>query len=578
MKTAINQKFAHQNETKITNSPSKRIGYFAALLIVMGSSIGSGIFFKSGSVMENVQNSIILSLLSWVIAAFAIIAMAIALIDVAAASQKDDRGLLSWTKRFNSFYLYKSAKNGYSFIILPVKFFVLPVYFFQSLQSGLCYFDATWSDNGQIILSTFAKNVLDLPWWVIFLVVLGIDLWFIIVNGISIRIGNGVNKGLMYLKFIPLLFAFLIGFIVLGINKQIPNENHWWVDPNLSVNADAAPKLMVAYSPVIGMILSLAAIFYAYDGFYVVVGIQSQMKEPKKISSVLLFGLLLVTVVYLAIALSMTFGAPNGSWDNIAIFFVQHHVSWIYSVISILISIGIIGIVNNYSMWVSRFYSCVIESREIPFAKWLSKLRTKNHEWGGLVFLVSFGIIIAIVFILVGALGYDTSDQILVADKYPFSVQVNNLYQFTNLISNWQTLFSFMFITLAIFSSTKQKTQDKNYVKKGKNLITIIAGWLACFFIGLALISQLVEPFVNLGITVAWNNTHPEHHYDISSYLILIGVLVFICLVTFIPSCFEIRNHRIQAIYHLEAQIWSLKHELNLLEEKRDQLKVKSPH
>ena len=59
-----------KNQKHVTNSIPKRIGYFTALLIVMGSSIGSGIFFKSGGIMSNVDNSIILALLSWIIAAF----------------------------------------------------------------------------------------------------------------------------------------------------------------------------------------------------------------------------------------------------------------------------------------------------------------------------------------------------------------------------------------------------------------------------------------------------------------------------------------------------------------------------
>lgn len=43
-------------------SKSKKISFFSAILVVMGSSIGAGIFFKSKSVLDNSQNSLILAI------------------------------------------------------------------------------------------------------------------------------------------------------------------------------------------------------------------------------------------------------------------------------------------------------------------------------------------------------------------------------------------------------------------------------------------------------------------------------------------------------------------------------------
>jgi amino acid transporter len=51
--------------TSIKDQPTKKkIGFFSAILLVIGSSIGAGIFFKNGEILRNVQGSIILSLVS----------------------------------------------------------------------------------------------------------------------------------------------------------------------------------------------------------------------------------------------------------------------------------------------------------------------------------------------------------------------------------------------------------------------------------------------------------------------------------------------------------------------------------
>ena len=578
--TKTSQKIKEQKV--VTTSTSKRIGYFAALLIVMGSSIGSGIFFKSGGVMSNVENSIVLALLSWIVAAFTVIAMAIALIDIAAQSKKDDRGLLSWVKKFNGLYVYKSAKNLFIFFTLPIKFFVLPVYFFQSLQTGLMYTDATWVD-GHIVLGQLGQSVANIPWWAIFIVVIGIDIYFMIVNGISTRAGSFTNRMLMYIKFVPLLFAFLIGFIILGINGGLPQENHWWVETvNTTTQANPTPNTLVGFSPAIGVFMSLASVFFAFDGFYVAAGIQSQLKEPKKISSILLFGLLIVTAIYLSIALSMTFGAAGGKWANVGEFFVKHNVSWIYSIMAILIAVGILGILNGYSMWAMRLYQVLVDSREIPLSKYLMKLRTKSgNPLGGRIFIMIFGLIISVTCALVSALVYHVGDKPLIDNVYQvvgdtlvlggkIGLEVNGMYAFADMISNWQTMFTFAFITAAIASSTLQKCKINSKTKR--DWITISAGWISVVIITIALGFQFAQPIANLAFVIQFNDLHPNNTVIVFPHICLVVILVVALTIAFVPSIFEYKNKTVRQIFELEDKIWNLQREKEVLNQRLQSL------
>ena len=60
----------------------KKISFFAAILVVMGSSIGAGIFFKSKTVLDSSQSSLVLAIFCWIIAAASVIGMALALVEI----------------------------------------------------------------------------------------------------------------------------------------------------------------------------------------------------------------------------------------------------------------------------------------------------------------------------------------------------------------------------------------------------------------------------------------------------------------------------------------------------------------
>ncbi|GAA5414581.1 APC family permease [Ureaplasma ceti] len=573
MKKIKSQRMTNANEVQVTTSTPKKIGYFAALLMVMGSSIGSGIFFKSSVVMGNEQNNIIMSLICWIVAAITVVAIALAIVDVAAQAKKDDRGFLSWVKRFNGLFLYRASKNVFCFFTIPIKFFGSTAFFFESLQSGLAFIGSRW-ENGQIVLSQFGQQVCNIHWWVILIVSLSINIWLIIMNAFSLKAGSVTNKIIMYIKFVPLIFAFLIGFIILGVNGGLPPANHWWVDtkpqpPATVVNHVVQPQKFYAFNPGIGLTLSLSAIFFAYDGFYVAAGMQNQMKEPKKISSALLVGLLIITGIYLLIALSLTFGANGGEWEEVSEFFCKHNLSWIYSIIAILLSFGILGITNGYSMWGVRLYSLLIEEGEIPFSKWLRKIK---KPWSGAIFILSFALLLVVVFNVVGSLCYDVGGPQVVAGNGYLLQEVTNLYNFCNLITTWQAMFSFTFIVLAILVSTHKKLKNKNR-RSVKDIVSIISGIFAGIVIFIVMVFLILQPCINLALTIAANKAHPhDKPASIINNVSLIAVLLFALSICFIPSFFEWKNKTNQKIYKLENEKITLEHEKERLLELKNEL------
>lgn len=576
-----------KKEYRVTESKPKRIGFFAAILVVIGSCVGTGIFFKSATIMSNVNYSILLSLGCWLIAGFAVIAMGIALIDIAAQGKQDSLGIVSWSHTFNNLFFYKINKNFYAFIFIPIKFFVIPVYICQSFQSGLSYIGATLDPTThELVLSSFGRQVMNMPWWSIFIIVLILNTFFIVVSGLSVNVGNKINMAIMYVKFIPIAFAFLIGFIVLGINHGNLNPNWlvlgsdakttWLYDPS---NMDAKygvdePKPFNMLSPVIGVIMSLSAIFYAYDGFYVAAGIQGELKQPKKISLVILFGLVTVTVLYLAISLSITLGAYHGDWTNIGLFFVYKKCAWVYALMALLISVGILTEINAYAMWFSLFFQTLISNREVPFSKSFKRWNNLRRPVSGMIYLLSVVTIITTILTVVGSLAYQDNSGVAsqFANYRNAAINTAYLYLFSDLISNWQTVITFVLLTITILGWFRKKTLDKSSKKTAWDVVKMISAIVSCTITFIAMFFQIAEPIANLIINVHWNNTHVNNHQSIISQICLIAILVAIIVIIFLPAVIETRNKKEIQIFQLENNLHSKKLELQALLEKRLEL------
>jgi amino acid transporter len=70
-------------------------------------------------------------------------------------------------------------------------------------------------------------------------------------------------------------------------------------------------------TPVCGIIASIPAIFFAFNGFTYPANLTSDMKDPKKLPATMTIGLIIVTVIYIGISVSMLISSANGGIDGL---------------------------------------------------------------------------------------------------------------------------------------------------------------------------------------------------------------------------------------------------------------------
>ena len=281
-------------------------------------------------------------------------------------------------------------------------------------------------------------------------------------------------------------------------------------------------------TPGFGLFIAVAAIFFAYDGFYVTAGIQSEMKEPKKTPLAILFGLIIVTVIYLLIAIAMSLGAVKGSPFGFQDWLASKNLNWLYATFQILIGIGVLGIINGFALWSTRFMEDLVLADEVPFStKFAGKINPKT-PWVGIMYNLVISLPIVVIFCIIGGLGYvDAGDY-----GSSYGTGVAQLYSFADLMGTWTALLAFAFITFAIAGAVKNRSTGLVKVQKTSYFMpmaicTIIINAIAIFF-------TFFEPIANLFFlfripTDGWSTDYVNNIF-VPRLMVVVVLFLFIAL------------------------------------------------
>ncbi|WP_052663555.1 APC family permease [[Mycoplasma] testudinis] len=530
---------------------SKKISFFAAMLIVMGSSIGAGIFFKSQTVLDLSQSSLILAIFSWIVSAISVIAMGLALVEIGSA-RNDNLSMIGWTKVFNSRMVFKASKNFMFYVYAPLTYFFMPLYALVSFQDGIGSF--IHADASPLVIGTNAD------WAIWGLIAIFLSIYFIFVTGMSSRVGNMQNKIITSVKFLPLALVAIVGFVLAGIlpNQTVDKVSSLVVNPpSFSVDVVQANgsksslsflsslangASLQAFVPGLGLFLAVGAIFFAFDGFYITAGLQSEMREPKKTPYTILVGLGITTLIYVILAVSMTIngGSFYAMKENMMRAFGHEGIPGrvLFGIISLGIAFGILGIINGSALWFPRFTEDLLKEGELPFAiKYINKLNP-NCPKIGIRYTVSIYVPIAIVFTIIGGLGYIQSDSYA-----GYGIGLDRLYNFADLMATWTSVFAFSFIAASIYGGLKNRktkkiiTDQKSYFKP----MAIISVIIVTISMGITIVMPILDMFL-----LSQVNPHERFYANGSSYLdivvsriVTVVVLLIYAFFTFLVSFLE---------------------------------------
>lgn len=341
------------------NIIQKNIGFFPALALVMGTVIGSGVFFKVSNITE-VTGTPGMTLLVWLLGGVITICAGLTVAELAAAIPRNG-GLTTYIE-----YTYGKFSG-----------------FLAGWAQSFIYFPAMIAAQA-IVFSEQVLNLLHLKdGWIVPVAFIAVASIYLI-NIIGSKTGGILQSVTLVVKLIPLIVIIIFGLMNTGD-----------VEVSLAPNTgDTGINFFTAIGA------GLLATMFAYDGWIHVGNIAGEMKNPKRdLPLAIVLGLGLVTVIYLLINATFLYTMPiEDLKGNLS---AATDVSEMLlgdmggKLVTIGILISVYGALNGYTMTGMRLPYAMAEKNILPFKESFMKVTNAGIPWfSGLVQVIIGAIMI----------------------------------------------------------------------------------------------------------------------------------------------------------------------------------------
>lgn len=363
---------------------AKKIGFYTALAMTIGTIIGIGIFLKNISIVRNqtlgapegYENTFSFwsMIISWVVAAIISLCAAISFAEISTC-RSSKCGLSGWIDQLTNPKIGKFIRpshNNFYYSLLTASILFLSVEgLYNAIDTGV---------NGT------SGNV---HFGYVFLGAVLIFASLLLLNIKSIKGSAYFANVAIFLKMIPIVLVGVVGLINAN-NSNILDAT------STSTNSDVIATPSTQWFSVEGMFIALPAILFSFDSFLCVGNLATDIKKPQKnIPLVVIFAIVISAIIYIIIAIGAGLtgiGSAGGILKTL--FNIDDHAarSAIDITINVFITISAIGVCNSLVTLTLRSSEGLIERGHIM--GWRKLSQYKN---GGL-----FLMIISVGFYLIG--------------------------------------------------------------------------------------------------------------------------------------------------------------------------------
>jgi len=275
----------------MNNKLERKYGLFTAICMVVGTVIGSGVFFKAQTILDKTGGSMSLGILSWIIGGAI---MLVCLLTFAFMGQKYER--------VNGLVDYAEATVGprYGYYLA---WFSAAVYF-PGMTSALAWLSARYTL--EFVTSANPDFPLLIPasegGCVVGPECMALALFYLCaiyaVNALSPRLAGKLQTSTTVIKLIPLCLMAVVGLIY-GLSHGTLQENF----------ATTVPTEGLSASPLFAGVCATA---FAYEGWIVATSINSEIKDSKKnLPKALILGGFVIVIVYILYFIGVAGGAST---------------------------------------------------------------------------------------------------------------------------------------------------------------------------------------------------------------------------------------------------------------------------
>ena len=257
---------------------TRKYGLVTAICMVVGTVIGSGVFFKAQNVLNATGGNMPLGIAAWIITGLIMIICS-AQFAVMATKYEKVSGVVD--------YAEATCGRTYAYYLA---WFMVNVYY-PGMTSVLAWVSARYF------------GVL-FGWSMVGPEVLALSGFFLIasytMNALSPKLAGKFQVSATFIKLIPLVLMAVVGTIVGTINGTLPQ------------NFTEVVTTTVGGSNQSGLFAAIVATVFAYEGWIVATSINAELKNPKKnLPLALIIGAFIVVAIYVLYYIGVAGGASN---------------------------------------------------------------------------------------------------------------------------------------------------------------------------------------------------------------------------------------------------------------------------
>lgn len=339
----------------------KELSFFTALTIVMGTVIGSGVFFKPEAVYQATETAG-LGLAAWVLGGLITICGGLTTAELSAAIPETG-GMVVYLRR------------AYGPLVSYLLGWAQTVVYFPANIAAL-----------SIIFATQAINLTGLDSHYTIPIAIAAAVLIIVTNLMGTQQAGRLQSVATVAKMVPLFVIIIFGLLYQG-----------------DVQFQLLPENLAPTSTISKLGTGLVATLFAYDGWINVGAIAGEMKDPKKdLPKAIVAGLtavmgiyILINLAYLQVMPAAALGAtPTPAADVAHLIFGDAGGK----LVTIGILISVFGTINGYTMTGIRVPYAMALNNELPFSNQLKKLNRQQVPANSAILLL----LIAIIMIFTG--------------------------------------------------------------------------------------------------------------------------------------------------------------------------------
>ena len=263
---------------------NKKYGLLTAICTVVGTVIGSGVFFKAEKILTETGGNLPVGILAWIIGGIIMVSCAYAF-SILATKHEKVSGIVD----------YAEAMCGKKYAYFMGWF--LAVFYYPTLTSVLAWVSARYLC---VFINAFLPEEAQLsiagPQCMTIAGTLLIAVFFM--NAIAPKIAGKFQVSATFIKLIPLFLMAIIGTIK-GLSNGLLVENFTTV-----VNEDISTSS--------GLFKAVVATAFAYEGWICATSLNAELKDAKKnLPKALVAGTLIIVAVYITYYIGLAGGISN---------------------------------------------------------------------------------------------------------------------------------------------------------------------------------------------------------------------------------------------------------------------------